>query len=76
MTQQKEDVTSTEEVRMPLLAVTKVTRRKHSATGVRRLLTAMRSRSVRRREHHKAEYKSRSENRARKVGQFIPRNET
>ncbi|KHN84227.1 putative muscarinic acetylcholine receptor gar-2, partial [Toxocara canis] len=63
----KEDVASSEEVRMPLLAVAKVTRRKRSGNGVRRLLTVMRSRSVHRREHRKSEYKSRSENRARKA---------
>ncbi|VDK50098.1 unnamed protein product [Anisakis simplex] len=62
----QEEITSAEEVRMPLLAVAKVTRRKRTENGVRRLLTAMRSRSVRRREHRKGDYKSRSENRARK----------
>ncbi|CAB3401326.1 unnamed protein product [Caenorhabditis bovis] len=60
------------EVKVPLIAVSRVESLKTTTTGkVRRLLTVMRSRSVRskrkRNKKRKKEYKSRSENRARKA---------
>ncbi|ULT99339.1 hypothetical protein L3Y34_000588 [Caenorhabditis briggsae] len=58
------------EVKVPLIAVSRVESVKSTAGGkVRRLITQMRSHSIRskRKRNNKKEYKSRSENRARKA---------
>uniref|UniRef100_A0A1I7UD96 G_PROTEIN_RECEP_F1_2 domain-containing protein n=1 Tax=Caenorhabditis tropicalis TaxID=1561998 RepID=A0A1I7UD96_9PELO len=58
------------EVKVPLIAVSRVESVKSTAGGkVRRLITQMRSHSIRskRKRNEKKEYKSRSENRARKA---------
>ncbi|TKR68346.1 hypothetical protein L596_024340 [Steinernema carpocapsae] len=59
-----------EQVRVPLLTVSKVERTRSTTdeSNVRRILTVMRSRSGRRRKRRKEnDYKSKSENRARKA---------
>ncbi|CAD6188023.1 unnamed protein product [Caenorhabditis auriculariae] len=65
----KDGLNSENEVKVPLIAVSRVESVKTTTQGkVRRLLTVMRSRSVRRKNtRSKKEYKSRSENRARKA---------
>ncbi|KAK0417651.1 hypothetical protein QR680_013129 [Steinernema hermaphroditum] len=58
-----------EQVRVPLLTVSRVERHRPAAeeSNVRRILTVMRSRSGRRRKRKPNDYKSKSENRARKA---------
>ncbi|VDM97291.1 unnamed protein product [Thelazia callipaeda] len=65
----KHTLAMSEEVRRPLLATARVTRRKHSLQGIRNLISVVRTRSIRRLKNHpsKSDYKSRSENRARKA---------
>lgn len=64
----KEEITSSEEIRVPLLAAAEVTKRKRSSNlGVRKLLSAVRTGSIHRGRRRRTSIKSRSENRARKV---------
>uniref|UniRef100_A0A0R3RJ16 G_PROTEIN_RECEP_F1_2 domain-containing protein n=1 Tax=Elaeophora elaphi TaxID=1147741 RepID=A0A0R3RJ16_9BILA len=65
----KHILATSEEVRRPLLTTAQVTPRKHSLQGIYNIINAMRKRSLGRlkKQQCKNEYKSKSENRARKA---------
>uniref|UniRef100_A0A915Q6H4 G-protein coupled receptors family 1 profile domain-containing protein n=1 Tax=Setaria digitata TaxID=48799 RepID=A0A915Q6H4_9BILA len=65
----KHILATSEEVRRPLLTTAEVTPRKHSLQGIHSIISVVRKRSLGRlkKQHCKNEYKSKSENRARKA---------